>query len=152
MQTLGSAKSVVVHSGTPIVKAVHWGIDYDGTKATGRVNVQNQDSVYKYKVNLNNIDLGQLLSTHSVPIPIDQRLRESFDTRVGTMDDSALNNRAFISSFNDYVHPSFVTTRDGAKTTRSERKKYRVTPYPRNATKTLRKQKGVKPRLTHINE
>lgn len=152
MHTLGSAKSVAIHNGTPIVKAVHWDVDYDGTKATGQVDVQNQDSVYKYKVDLNNIDLGPLLSTHSVPIPIDQRLRDSFVPHVGTMDDSSLNNRTFTSSFNDYVHPSFVTSRDWAKTSPRERKKYRVTPYPRNATKTLRKRNGLKPRLTHINQ
>ncbi len=152
MHTLGSAKSIVVHNGTPIVKAVHWDVDYDGTKATGQVDVQNQESVYKYNVNLNNIDLGKILSTHSVPIPIDQRLRESFDSRVGAIDDSINHTPGVTSSFNDYVHPSFVTTRDGMRTTRSQRKKYRVTPHPHNATKTLRKRKGLKPRLTHINQ
>jgi hypothetical protein len=154
IHTTGSAKSIVIRNGTPTVKAIHWGIDYDGSKATGRVDVQNQDSIYKYNVNLDNRDLDQLLSTPTVAIPIDQRLRETFDFRVGAMD-SAHNNRAFTSSFNDYVHPSFVTTRmddRSYQSNRSLRKKYRVTPYPHNATKSLRKRKGVKPRMTHINQ
>ena len=160
MRTLGSAKSVVLVNGQPRTNAIQWDIDYDGSKASGIMDVQNQDRDAHYNVNLNNVDLGPLLSTPTVPIPIDQRLRETFgvhNTSLGSVN----NHSATESSFNDYVQPSFLFAPIGKLRSRKSRapsrlgtlrKKYRVTPYPRNETNSLRKRKLVKKTLARINQ
>lgn len=159
MHTFGSAKSIVVQNGQPRTNAIQWDIDYDGSKAVGKLDLQNQDRAAHYNVNLNNIDLGPLLSIPTVAIPIDQRLRETFgvnNTSLGSVN----NPSAMGSSFDDYVQPSFLFAPIGKLRSRKSRnqsrlstlrKKYRVTPYPRNETKSLRKRKLFKNTLSRIN-
>jgi len=155
LHTLGSAKSIVVQNGQPLMDSIHWDIDYDGSKATGKLDLQNQDHVSHYNVNLNNVELGPLLSTPSVPIPIDQRLRQSFGVDHTTMG-SLINPSGIGSSFNDYVQPSNLFTPIGVsrrppRRIDTLRKKYRLTPYPRNKSNSLRKRKTSKRTLTRIN-
>ena len=152
IHTTGSAKSIVIHNGTPHTGSIQWDIGYDGTTATGIMDVQNQDRVARYNVNLDTGALGQLLSTPTVAIPIDQRLRETFSSPNG-VNDSVNNRVSGVSSFTDYVQPvGFRIGDSSSQSGRSLRKKYRVTPYPHNGTNRLRKRKLEKKTLTRINQ
>lgn len=58
---------------------VTWDADYNGKDANIFININNDGVIDKYKIQLNNEDIAQLLNIQSVPINLENRLHSDFE-------------------------------------------------------------------------
>ena len=78
IQNFGSSETYMDVNNKKTGSKLKWMGDYDGETAKLQVDVNNNNNRKVYKIELDNKQLGRLLSMPSADMPLDKRLRTNF--------------------------------------------------------------------------
>jgi hypothetical protein len=82
IRNTGSTKTFLLQNNKKHFNNIDWDAEYDGQEANIIINTNTDGIKDKYKVQLDNDDLMELMNIQSVPIPLDKRLEMDFQDKL----------------------------------------------------------------------